>query len=74
MVGASSLRVKNINNFTEDHAVQVGKTGEEQSEIVTLGASPPSGTALNLSGTTAYEAESLGRNFIGIDIQPKLIK
>ncbi|OHA13464.1 MAG: hypothetical protein A2909_00935 [Candidatus Tagabacteria bacterium RIFCSPLOWO2_01_FULL_39_11] len=26
------------------------------------------------SGTTAYEAESLGRNFIGVDIQPKLIE
>ncbi|MFA6146428.1 MAG: DNA methyltransferase [Patescibacteria group bacterium] len=26
------------------------------------------------SGTTAYEAESLGRHFIGIDIQPNLIK
>jgi DNA modification methylase len=26
------------------------------------------------SGTTAYEAESLGRNFIGVDIQPELIK
>ena len=26
------------------------------------------------SGTTAYETESLGRNFIGIDIQPELIK
>jgi len=26
------------------------------------------------SGTTAYEAESLGRHFIGIDIQPELIK
>ena len=26
------------------------------------------------SGTTAYEAESLGRNFIGIDIQEKLIE
>ena len=25
------------------------------------------------SGTTAYEAESLGRNFIGVDIQKKLI-
>jgi len=25
------------------------------------------------SGTTAYEAESLGRNFIGIDIQKKLV-
>ncbi len=25
------------------------------------------------SGTTAFEAESLGRNFIGIDIQPELI-
>src|SRR3990167_8204417 len=25
------------------------------------------------SGTTAYEAESLGRNFIGIDIQQKLV-
>ena len=26
------------------------------------------------SGTTAYEAESLGRHFVGIDIQPELIK
>ena len=26
------------------------------------------------SGTTAYEAESLNRNFIGVDIQPELIK
>jgi DNA modification methylase len=26
------------------------------------------------SGTTAYEAESLGRNFIGIDIQPGLVE
>jgi len=26
------------------------------------------------SGTTAYEAESLGRNFIGVDIQPELIE
>ncbi|MBU1017032.1 DNA adenine methylase [Patescibacteria group bacterium] len=25
------------------------------------------------SGTTAYEAESLGRNFVGVDIQPELI-
>jgi len=25
------------------------------------------------SGTTAFEAESLNRNFIGVDIQPKLI-
>ena len=26
------------------------------------------------SGTTAYEAESLGRHFVGVDIQPELIK
>jgi DNA modification methylase len=26
------------------------------------------------SGTTAYEAESLGRNFIGVDIQPGLVE
>ena len=26
------------------------------------------------SGTTAYEAENLGRHFIGVDIQPELIK
>lgn len=26
------------------------------------------------SGTTAYEAENLGRNFVGVDIQPELIK
>jgi len=26
------------------------------------------------SGTSAYEAESLGRNFVGVDIQPELVK
>ena len=26
------------------------------------------------SGTTAYEAENLGRHFVGVDIQPELIE
>ena len=52
--GASTLRVRNIAGFNANYAVQVGATGENTAEIVLLGASAPSGTALSLTGTTLY--------------------
>lgn len=53
-VGAGTVPVKNINNFTASYGVQLGKTGEAQTEIALLGVSIPSGTALVLAGTTLY--------------------
>ncbi len=53
--GAASLRVQNINNYYASWAVQVGKTGEEQSEILMLGAAAPSGTALTTTANTLYD-------------------
>lgn len=53
-VGGTTLPVQNINAFQANWAVQLGKTGEEKSEIVTLGAATPSGTALTLTGTLRF--------------------
>lgn len=53
-LGAASLPIKNINAFQANWAIQIGKTGEETAEIVTLGTGSPSGTALSLSGTTRF--------------------
>lgn len=53
--GAGTIGVKNINAFTPSWAIQLGKTGEETSEIVLLGTATPSGTNLILSGTLKYD-------------------
>lgn len=45
----TAIPIKNINGFTGDYAVQVGRTGEEQSEILVIGAA--SGTILTLPYT-----------------------
>ena len=51
--GGTALPVRNLNGFTANYAVQVGRTGEEQSEITVI--STPSGTILPLnSGTLVY--------------------
>ena len=51
--GDSTIPVRNINAFTTSYAVQIGRTGEEQSEIAIIIS--PSGTALTLaSGTLLY--------------------
>lgn len=50
----TALRVKNINSFAANWAVQVGKTGEETTEILKLGTATVSGTALNTAGTLKY--------------------
>lgn len=52
--GATTIPVRNINSFTNQYAIQIGKTGEEQSEITVINT--PSGTALALnSGTLVYD-------------------
>ncbi len=53
--GGTAIPIKNINSFTASHAIQVGKTSEEQTEIVLLGTAAPSGTALALSGTARFD-------------------
>lgn len=53
--GAASLRIQNINNYYASWAIQVGKTGEEQSEILMLGTAAPSGTALTTTANTLYD-------------------
>lgn len=50
-----TLRVKNISGFSANWAIQLGKTGEEQSEIRVLSASTPSGTALVVTANTSFE-------------------
>lgn len=51
--GGTVWPVKNINSLTNQYAQQVGKTGEEQSEIVIISGAP-SGTAFNSSGTARF--------------------
>lgn len=53
--GVTSIRVLNISQFTGGHAIQIGKTGEEQSEIRVLGTAAPSGTALSVGTATSFE-------------------
>ncbi len=55
VAGTNVLRWKNPNGFGAQWAVQVGEIGEEQAEIVILGASAPSGTAGTLAANTLYE-------------------
>lgn len=53
-VGGTAIPVRNLNGFSAQYAVQLGKTGEEQSEIVIIDT--PAGTALPIysSGTLKY--------------------
>ena len=53
--GGTVVPVKNINQFTLSHAIQIGATNEEQSEIKVLGSGAVSGTALNTTGTITYD-------------------
>ncbi len=54
ITGAGTIPVKNINAFSANHAIQIGKTGEEQTEIILLNSSAPSGTSIVSSGTTRF--------------------
>ena len=52
--GGTAIPVRNLNSFSAQYAVQLGKTGEERSEIVVI--TTPSGTILPLySGTLTYD-------------------
>lgn len=50
-----TIRVKNINAFSANQAVQVGKTGEELAEIRVIGTAAVSGTALVLTAATSFD-------------------
>jgi len=50
----STLRVRNINQFYDDWAIQIGKTGEEKTEIRLINAAP-SGTSLSISAATSFD-------------------
>ena len=52
--GGTALPVRNINPFSADSAVQLGKTGESQSEIRIVSGSPATGTA-NVSAGVTYD-------------------
>lgn len=57
-VGVGTLHVQNANVFTANYAVQIGKTGESKTEIVTLNSATPAGTQVVLSGTTTQSHAS----------------
>ena len=56
--GTTTLHVKNVNGFSSQWALQLGKTGEEQTEITVLAAGAPSGTSLTAATATVYEHPS----------------
>jgi hypothetical protein len=51
--GGTALGVRNIAGFTNQYAVQLGKTGEELAEVLTISGAP-SGTTINTAGTVKY--------------------
>jgi hypothetical protein len=53
--GDTDIYVKNINSFNENQAIQLGKTGEEQSEILVLGTEAPTGVVLNCTTELLYD-------------------
>jgi hypothetical protein len=53
--GTGVIRWKNPSGFSASWGIQLGETGEEQAEVVILGASTPSGTAGTLTANTLYE-------------------
>lgn len=52
--GGTAFPVRNINPFSASHAIQIGKTGEAQSEILVLSSSAVTGTAINTTTTGLY--------------------
>lgn len=53
--GTAAIRWKNPNGFSASWAIQVGETGDEQTEVVLLGTATPSGTAGTLTSNLIYE-------------------
>jgi hypothetical protein len=54
-VGGTAIPVKNINQYYPSWGVQLGKTGEEKSEVLVLGTAVPSGTVVNTVGTFRFD-------------------
>ena len=54
-LATTTLHVKTANGFGASWGVQLGKTGEEQSEIKILGTGVPSGTTLTLATATVND-------------------
>ena len=54
VAGTGILRWRNAAGFTASWAVQVGETGEEQTEILLLGTATPAGTAGTLTANTSF--------------------
>ena len=52
--GTNILRWKNPSGFNASWAIQIGEVGEEQSEVVVLSTSTPSGTAGTLTANDLY--------------------
>lgn len=52
--GGGTIGWKNPAGFGASWAIQLGETGEEQSEVVVLSGDTPAGTAGTLSGTLLY--------------------
>ena len=52
--GTTVVKIRNINSFSNQWAVQLGKTGEEKTEIGVI-ASAPSGTSLTLNANISYD-------------------
>lgn len=50
----TSLPVQNINGYEASYAVQIGKTGEERSEIKVLNGTTPAGTQVQLTSAISY--------------------
>jgi hypothetical protein len=53
--GVGTVTVGNINNFTANHGVQIGATGNEQSEVLIIGGAAPSGSTIIFTGNTRYD-------------------
>jgi hypothetical protein len=58
IAGTNVLRWKNSNAFNASWAMQVGETGEEQTEVVLLNTSTPAGTAGTLVANTSFAHSS----------------
>ncbi len=52
--GGTAIPVRNINPFITNYAIQIGKTGEEQTEILIVSGTT-SGTSLFTSGTLRFD-------------------
>lgn len=52
--GSGTLPVRALNLFNASWALQIGETGEAQTEVVLLGAAAPSGTIGTITATTQF--------------------